>query len=113
MHWHRFLAGLLIAILFLAAGLEWLGLVFIFIAFVALMYGKTKKKAKKTWEEVKKADAFYPEKKFLDTYPKGAGKQIADNLIPAHNTEINYKSWIHKTHTMATNFFKELDELFK
>ena len=113
MSWYGFLAGLVIAVFFWYAGLEWLGLVFIFIAFVALAYPRTKKETKKAWEDVKKADAFYPEKKFIDTYPKGVGKHAAEILTPEENTEIGAKNWLHKTHTIAANFFKELGELFK
>jgi len=67
---------------FSLGGIEWLALVMVFVAFVTLAYTRTKHETKKAWADMKKADAFYPEKKFIDTYPKGAGKTLADNLIP-------------------------------
>lgn len=112
MSYYGFAAGLIVAFLLWSAGLDWLGLVFVFIAFVVLVYPRTKKEAKKIRDDVKKTDAFYPQKKF-DAYAKTAGKQAAEYLGSPKNTEIGAKNWLHKTHQIATNFFKELDELFK
>mgnify|MGYP005839635205 CR=1 FL=1 len=106
------IASLFITILFFYSGLDWLGFVFLAILVAALFYSLLKNKAKESWEDLKKADAFYPEAK-LNEYIKGASKTVAENLSKTKNTEINYKAWIHKTHKIAKNFFSELGELFK
>ncbi|MEI7961745.1 MAG: hypothetical protein WCI04_05410 [archaeon] len=113
MSYYGFIAGIIVAFILWSAGLDWLGLVFIFIGFVSLFYQRTKKEYKKISADVKKTEGFYPEKKFMETYPKGAAKTLADNLMPQNNTEVNVKGWVHKSQQMASNFFKEIDELFK
>jgi len=113
MSWYGFIAAIFVALILFSANLEWLGIVFVVIAFAALFYPRAKKESKKAWEDFKKADAFYPEKKFLDTYSKTAGKSAAEALIPPKDTKTTAKSWIHKSSQLATNFLKELDEIFK
>ena len=113
MSFYGFLAAGIVAVFLLVIGIDWLWPVFVLIALVALVYPRTKKEYEKVRDDVKKTQGFYPEKKFMEDYPKGAAKTIADNLIPQKNTEVNAKGWLHKSQTMASNFFKELDELFK
>ncbi len=107
-----FIISIFLAGMFIYAGLDWLGFVFLAIAVVALVYSPLKDKANDSWKDLKKADAFYPEAKF-DGYVKGVAKTAAENLNKTKGTETNYKAWLHKTHQMAKNFFSELDGLFK
>ncbi len=114
MNWGGAVISLLIAVIFLWAQLEWLAFVFFVITVLVLIYPRAKKEAKKSWEDMKKADAFNPEAKF-DAYVKGVSKQASELLVqkPKEPTEINYKSWLHKSSNMAKNFFNELESLFK
>jgi hypothetical protein len=112
MNFPAFLVTLVIALITLYFGLEWLGLVFIALAVIILIYEPGKKTLKKTIDDAKKQDAFFPEAK-ANEYVKGFSKQTADFLIHDPYTEYNYKHSLHKTPQMAKNFFAELKELFK
>jgi len=114
MNWSGAIISLVIAAIFLWAQLEWFAFVFIAIALLVLAYPRTKKEAKKSWEDMKKTDAFYPEAKF-DGYVKGVSKQASEHLIkkPVDSTQVNTREWLHKTSNIAKNFFSELEALFK
>jgi hypothetical protein len=114
MNWGGAVVSLIMAVIFLWAQLEWLAFVFFVITVLVLVYPRAKKEAKKSWEDMKKADAFNPEAKF-DGYVKGISKHASEHLIkkPVDSTEVNAKAWLHKTTNVAKNFFSELESLFK
>jgi flagellar biosynthesis component FlhA len=110
MNYRVFFVGIIITILFLIVGLEELAFIMFCASLIGLVYSFTKWKAKKTWEEVKKAEGSSPESK-LEGYVKSASKQSAEFLVPPEGTEYNYKGAIHKTPQIAKNVFTELKEL--
>jgi len=112
MNFSAFIISVIIAIILLNFGMDWLGLVFVALAVILLIYSPAKKTLNKTIEDAKKQDAFFPEAKAND-YVRGVSKQAADFLIHEPYTEYNYKGAVHKTPQLAKNFFSELKELFK
>lgn len=112
MNWKAMLVAVALSLFFFAIELEWLAFVVLVIGVIGLFWKEEKSGLKKTWQEVKKADATHPQAKF-DAYVKGASKSAAEILQPPENTEIGAKNWLHKTHNMAKNFFSELEGLFK
>lgn len=112
MDYRAFFVGIILTLLFLLIGLFDLAFVIFAVSFIVLIYNYMESKAKKAWDQVKKADASSPEAK-LEAYTKNASKQAAEFLIPAEGTEYNYKGAIHKTPQLAKNFFAELKDLFK
>jgi len=93
-------------------GYEWLGFILMIFGIILVLYHPADKTARSAWEEMKKADAPYPDAK-LDANIKGFSKSAAEWLIPPANTEIHAEGALHKTSQIAKNFFKELEEVFK
>ncbi len=93
-------------------GYEWLGFVLFIFGIILVLYHPTDKTARSAWEEMKKADAPYPDAKLV-TNLSGFSKSAAEWLIPPKNTEINAEGALHKTSQIAKNFFKEMEDIFK
>jgi len=90
--------------------IEWLGFVFLAIAFITLLYTPVKKQTDVAWSDFKKIEGSYPDVK-LEAYAKGFSKQAAEYLVQTPDTEYNYKAAMHKTPQLAKNFFTELKEI--
>ncbi len=110
MNFYLCIVSFMLAMLFMSVQIEWLGFVFLAIAFITLLYTPGKKHAKVAWEDMKKTEGSFPDVK-LETYAKGFSKQAAEYLIQTPDTEYNYKAALHKTPQMAKNFFTELKEI--
>ena len=110
MNFYLCIISFMIAMLFFSVKLEWLGFVFLAIAFITLIYTPVKKQYDVAWDDLKKIDGAYPEAK-MDAYVKGFSKQATEHLYPTRDTQINYKGAIHKTPQLAKNFFTELKEI--
>ena len=111
MNFYLCITSFILAMFFLSMKLEWLGFVFLAIAFITLIYTPGKRHADIAWEEFKKADGTFPDAK-METYVKGFSKHSAEYLMQTPDTQYNYKAAMHKTPQMAKNFFTELKELF-
>jgi hypothetical protein len=96
----------------LPLGYHWEGFVLSIFGIILVLYHPMDKTARSAWDEMKKADAPYPDVK-LDANIKGFSKSAAEWLIPAPNTEINSGGFLHKSSQIAKNFFKEMEDIFK
>jgi len=111
MNYYSFLAFLVIGLLFIYTGIDWLGLLFLALAVVVLLYNPAKNTLNTTWKEVSKAEGSNPSAKFME-YAEGATKLTA-NLITDGKPGVKSSEWLHKSPNMAKNFFSELDKIFK
>ena len=112
MNYYSFLAFLVVGFFLLYTGIDWLGLLFLALAVVVLLYNPAKSTLNKAWKEADKADGSNPSAKFMD-YSAGAAKMAADNVYSKKGTIYNSKEWLHKSPAMSKNFFSELEKIFK
>lgn len=112
MNYYSFIAFLVLGFFFIYSGIDWLGLLFLALALMVILYNPAKDTLDKAWKEVDKADGSNPSAKFVE-YSAGAAKAAADNVYSKKGTIYNSREWLHKSPSMSKNFFSELEKIFK
>ena len=112
MNFYAFIISLVLALFLFYLGIEWLGLLFLIIAVIVLIYNPAKEAADKTWEEVDKAQGSSPEEAF-GKYIGFATKKTSEWVMTKPNTKYNLNDVIPKSSPASKNFFSELKALFK
>jgi flagellar biosynthesis/type III secretory pathway M-ring protein FliF/YscJ len=112
MNYYAFLSFLVLALLLLYLKLSWMGLVFIVLAIIIVVYNPTKKNAKTAWEQMEKAEGSSPEKKFKE-YTKSAAKQFAQGISKDQDTqEYDLKNMHKKSPAVAKSLIDTIKDLF-
>ncbi|MFA5357686.1 MAG: hypothetical protein WC308_02070 [archaeon] len=107
-------AFLLLGFFFIYTGIDFLGLLFLVLSLVSLLYLLIKSKAKSAWEEVKAADGSYPSGSAINDYTKNVAGLFADKVMDIKDEkQYSPDKMVRKVPHGADKAYNEFKKLFK
>ena len=110
MHWLAFIAAIVLGFVFIYKEIEWLGLLFLALAAMALFIPSLKTQGKKVWEEVKEAEGSSPEKEFKG-YFEETGRLAGEAIFAGPNKRYSNKDWDENISQGSKNVLEELKKM--